>query len=86
MFMLGNDLESLKAYSLACKALPVSTCDITLRKICLSRDKSWELLAVSLRSQGDRHIRGDRGSEVVQLSGEYLIWVRKRQSDDDLQA
>ena len=55
--MLGNDLRSLKACSLTCKVMFVSTRSIIHRKIYLSSEKNWELLTVRERQ---RYTRGER--------------------------
>jgi hypothetical protein len=67
IFMLGNDLESLKACSLTCKAMFISTRRFIHRRIRLTSEKNWELL--TLREK-QRYIRGDRhGIAVKVLSG-----------------
>jgi hypothetical protein len=64
VFMLGNDLPSLKACSLACKTMFVSTRHIIHRKICLTWEKNWELLTVPERQ---RYIRGERQGIAVRV-------------------
>ena len=49
IFMLGNDLRSLKALSLTCKVMFVSTRHIIHRRMSLTLDKNWELLTASER-------------------------------------
>jgi hypothetical protein len=64
VFMLGNDLQSLKACSLTCKAMFVSTRCVIHRKICLTWEKNWELLTVAERQ---RYIRGERQGTAVRV-------------------
>jgi len=67
MSMLGDDLRSLKACSLTCKDLFVSTRHIIHRKIRLTSEKNWELLTVPERQ---RYIRGERQEIAIKvLSG-----------------
>ena len=66
-FMLRNDLKSLKACSLTCKAMFASTRHLIHRKIFLTWEQNWEVL--TLREK-QRYIRGDRlGIAVKLLSG-----------------
>jgi hypothetical protein len=64
VFMLRNDLQSLKACSLTCKAMFVSTRCVIHRKICLTSEKNWELLTVAERQ---RYIRGERQGIAVRV-------------------
>lgn len=57
LFLLGNDLKSLKACSLTCKTMFVSTRPIIHRKVSLTYEQNWEVL--TLREK-QRYIRGDR--------------------------
>ena len=67
VLMLRNDLNSLKACSLTCKAMFISTRRLIHSKICLSWEQNWEVL--TLREK-QRYIRGDRqGIAVKVLSG-----------------
>ena len=67
MSMLRNDLQSLKACSLTCRALFVSTRPVIHRKTCLTWEKNWELLTIP---EKQRYIRGEReGIAVRVLSG-----------------
>ena len=62
--MLGDDLKSLKACSLTCKAMFFSARRIIHRKIRLTSDKNWELLTVPERQ---RYIRGERQGIAVRV-------------------
>lgn len=55
--MLHDDLESLKACSLTCKALFISTRPVIHRKISLTWEKNWDLLTIP---EKQRYIRGER--------------------------
>lgn len=67
LFMLRNDLESLKACSLTCKTMFVSTRPLIHRTIHLTWEQNWEVLTLRERQ---RYIRGDRqGIAVKVLSG-----------------
>ena len=67
MSMLGNDLQSLKACSLTCRAMFVSTRHIIHRRICLTSEKNWELLTVPERQ---RYIRGERQGLAIRVLSE----------------
>ena len=67
MFILGNDMKSLKACALTCKAMFFSTRPLIHRRILLTSEQNWEML--TLREK-QRYIRGDRqGIAVKALSG-----------------
>ena len=67
VFMLRDDLKSLKSCSLTSKAMFVSTRHVIHRKICLTWEKNWELLTLP---EKQRYIRGERqGIAVRVLSG-----------------
>ena len=67
MFMLRDDLKSLKACSLTCKAVFISTRRFIHRRIYLTSEKNWEVLTLRERQ---RYIRGDRqGIAIKVLSG-----------------
>ena len=63
-FMLGDDLQSLKACSSTCKLMFVSARRIIHRKIYLSSDKNWELLTFPERQQ---YLSGDRLGLAVKM-------------------
>lgn len=64
VFMLRNDLESLKACSLTCKAMFISTRHVIHRKICLTWEKNWDLLTIP---EKQRYIRGERQGIAVRV-------------------
>ncbi|KAF9650475.1 hypothetical protein BDM02DRAFT_1379420 [Thelephora ganbajun] len=64
IFMLGNDMKSLKACSLTCKAMFVSTRHVIHRKMRLTCEKNWELLTTP---EKQRYIRGDRQGIAVRV-------------------
>lgn len=64
VFMLGDDLKSLKACALTSKALFVSTRHIIHRRICLTSEQNWELL--TLREK-QRYIRDDRQGIAIKV-------------------
>ena len=64
VFMLRNDLKSLKACSLTCKAMFVSTRHVIHRKIYLRWEKNWELLTIP---EKQRYIRGERQDIAVRV-------------------
>jgi hypothetical protein len=64
VLMLGDDLRSLKACSLTCKAMFISTRCVIHRKICLTWEKNWELLTVPERQ---RYIRGGRQDIAIRV-------------------
>jgi hypothetical protein len=64
VFMLRNDLKSLKACSLTCKAMLASTRHVIHRKICLTWEKNWELLTTS---EKQRYIRGERQDIAIRI-------------------
>ena len=64
VLMLRNDLQSLKACSLTCKAMFISTRCVIHWKICLTWEKNWELLTVPERQ---RYIRGERQDIAIRV-------------------
>lgn len=68
VFMLRNDLISLKACSLTCKSMFISTRHLIHRKICLTWGKNWDLLTIP---EKQRYIR----SEKQDLAVRALSWV-----------
>jgi len=67
VFMLGNDLKSLKACSLTCKALFISTRHIIHQDIYLTSENNWELLTLK---EKQRYIRGDRQGIAIRVLSE----------------
>lgn len=64
---LRNDSKSLKACSLTCKAMFISTRHLIHRRLYLTSEQNWEVL--TLREK-QRYIRGDReGIAIKVLSG-----------------
>ena len=55
--MLRDDLKSLKACSLTCKALFISTRHLIHRTVSLTWEKNWDLLTIP---EKQRYIRGER--------------------------
>ena len=65
--MLGGDLKSLKACSLTCKTMFITTRRFIHRNVRLTGEQNWDVL--TLREK-QKHIRGDRqGSAVKVLCG-----------------
>ena len=68
MSMFRNDSESLKACSLTCKAMFISTRRLIHRKIRLTSEQNWAILTLKERQ---RYIRGDRQEFAVKV----LSWI-----------
>ena len=67
IFMLRNDLKSLKGCSLTCKTMFFSARSLIHWKIYLTREHNWEVLTIP---EMHRYINGDRrGIAVKMLSG-----------------
>ena len=64
MFMLGNDLKSLKACSLTCKTMFISTRCLIHRKIRLTGRQNWDVLTA--REQ-ESYLHGDRRGLMVKV-------------------
>ena len=64
VFMLRNDLKSLKACSLTSKAMFVSTRHVIHRKICLTWERNWDLLTIP---EKQKYIRGERQDIAVRV-------------------
>ena len=64
VFMLRNELKSLKACSLTCKAMFVSTRHVIHRNICLTSEKNWNLLTIP---EKQRYIRGERQDIAIRV-------------------
>ena len=64
VFMLRNDLRSLKACSLTCKAMFISTRHLIHSKIYLTSEQNWEIL--TLREK-QRYIRGERQGIAIKV-------------------
>ena len=62
--MLANDLQSLKACSLACRFMSASARRVIHRRIYLTADNNWELLTLP---EKQRYIRGDRQGIAVKV-------------------
>ena len=74
VFMLRDDLKSLKACSLTCKAMFVSTRHVIHRKISLTWESDWDPLAIPKKP---RYIHGERRgvalSELSKISAYGLL-------------
>ena len=64
LFMLSDDLKSLKACSLTCKTMFISTRRFIHRKIRLTGEQNWDVL--TLREK-QRYIREDRRGIAVKV-------------------
>ena len=67
VFMLRDDLKSLKACSLTCKAMFISTRCVIHRKICLTGKRNWCLLTIP---EKQRYIRETRRGVPVRVLSE----------------
>ena len=64
MFMLGDNLESLKACSLTCKAMFVAARRLIHRKIFLTWEQNWDVLTLRERQ---RYVRGERRGLTIKM-------------------
>ena len=64
VFVLRNDLKSLKACSLTCKAMFVTTRRLIHRRISLTSERNWEVLTLP---EKQRYIREDRQGIAIKV-------------------
>jgi len=92
--MLENDLRSLKAFSLTCKVMFISTRHIIHRKIFLTLDKNWELLTAPERQRYTLRERQERPIGMLSRFATHgllpyarhlFIDINKNFTPDDLQ-